>query len=88
MPIATGVVGDLLRIALTTAQHVTAERGRATPPNGRHGLELPKAEVPGVLMSPRRPVVAEDIRNLQGIVRHRLTRRSDIQILEWSSDLT
>jgi hypothetical protein len=64
VPVATRVVGDLLRVALTTAQHMAAERGRATTLNSRHGLELTETEVPGIFMPPCPPVVAEDIRDL------------------------
>jgi hypothetical protein len=42
-----------------------AERGRAAALDGRHHLQLVEADMPGIGSTPRRPVVAEDIRDLQ-----------------------
>ena len=42
-----------------------AERRRAAALDRRHDLELVEADVPGIGSAPRRPVVAEDVRDLQ-----------------------
>src|SRR6516165_11379464 len=44
---------------------MTAERRRAAALNGRHHLHLVEADVSGIGRTPRRPVIAEDIRDLQ-----------------------
>ena len=75
MAVATGVIGNLLRGTLVAAQNMTAERGTAAALDGRHRLELAKADLSDVATSPRGPVVAEDIRHLQRQRRHQ--RRSD-----------
>ena len=64
MSIATGVVGDLYLTAVRTAQYMTTEFCTAAVLNGRHNLELVKADVPGVCGSPRSTLAAEDIRDL------------------------
>jgi hypothetical protein len=46
--------------------HVTPERGTAAALNGRHHLQLAEAQMPATGITPRRSVVAEDIRDLQG----------------------
>jgi hypothetical protein len=50
---------------------MAAERHRTAALNGRHHLKLIEADVPGIGATPRRPVVAEDIRNLQRWTGHR-----------------
>jgi hypothetical protein len=42
-----------------------AKRCRAAALDGRHHLHLVEADVTGIGRTPRRPVVAEDIRDLQ-----------------------
>src|SRR5271165_5241735 len=57
---------------------MAAERRRAAALDRRHYLQLVEADVPGIGSTPRRPVVAEDIRDLQLRTRHcrgRLRRR-------------
>ena len=49
---------------------MAAEREAAALLDGRHDLELPEAEVSPSVLSPSRPVGAEDIRDLQGIAWH------------------
>ena len=66
MPVATGVVGDLGVVTGRALQHMTAQRRAAAAFDGRHDLELAEAEVSGLCTTPRRPVGAEDIRDLQG----------------------
>ena len=45
---------------------MAAERGAAALFDGRHDLQLAEAEVSPLVLPPRRPVGAEDIRDLQG----------------------
>jgi hypothetical protein len=80
MPIAAGVVGDDGVRALLTTLDMAAERRRTAALDRRHHLELAKADTAGIGRTPRRPVVAEDIRDLQlrtGHCRGRLGRRLD-----------
>src|SRR5947208_15054685 len=65
MPVAAGVVGDDGVRALLTTLGMAAESRRAAALNGRHHLQLVETEVTGIGRAPRRPVVAEDIRDLQ-----------------------
>src|SRR5262245_55869689 len=54
------------------------KRGRAAALDRSHELELVETDVPGIGSAPRRPVVAEDVRDLQrwtGHGRGRLGRR-------------
>ena len=64
--VATGVVGDLDLRTVLTAQHVTAEHSTAAALNRRHDLQLAKTDVSGMGLTPRRTLVAENIRDLQG----------------------
>ena len=66
VPVTTGIVGDLYPGAVVTAQHMTAEVGASAVLDCRHYLQLAAADMTRVVVAPRRPVVAEDIRNLQG----------------------
>jgi hypothetical protein len=68
--VATGIVGDALVRAVLAALDVAAERGCATGLDRRHDLQLGEAHVPGVGLSPRRPVGAKDVGDLQGRPRH------------------
>ncbi len=52
------------------ARDVSAEGRRAAALDGAHHLELEQAHVTAVGMAPRGPVVAEDIRDLQGWTGH------------------
>ena len=64
--------------AVLAARHMAAERRGATALDGRHHLQLVEAEVSGIGRPPRRPVIAEDIRDLQcwtGHGRGQLRRR-------------
>jgi hypothetical protein len=49
---------------------MAAECRAAAAFDGRHDLELAETEVPGLSATPRRPVGAEDIRDLQGGASH------------------
>ncbi len=70
MAVTAGVVGDLRMLTGRALQHVTAQRRTAALFDGRHDLELAEAEVSGLRTTPRRPVGAEDIRDLQVGARH------------------
>ena len=78
MPVAAAVVGNDSIGAVLAARDMAAERHRAAALDGRHYLQLVEADVPGIGAAPRRPMVAEDIGNLQrwtGHRRRRLRRR-------------
>jgi hypothetical protein len=78
MPVAATVVGNDGIGAVLAACDMAAARHGAAALDGRHHLQLVEADVPGIGAAPRRPVVAEDIRNLQrwtGHRRRRLRRR-------------
>ena len=70
---------DLVSARLVlAARNMAAKRRRAAALDRRHDLHLAEADVAGVGFTPRRPVVAEDIRDLQrwtGHSRRRLGRR-------------
>jgi hypothetical protein len=73
MPIAAGVVSDLRMRAGRALQHMTTEGCAATAFDRRHDLELAETEVTGLRVTPRWPVGAENIRDLQGRARHGLS---------------
>ena len=63
---------------------MAAERGGAAALDRAHDLHLVEADVTGIGSAPRRPVVAEDIRDLQrrtGHGRGQLRRRLDFPVL-------
>src|SRR5450755_7208 len=70
MPIATAVKRNDGVGAAFTACHMTAKRRRAAVLDGTHHLQLVEADVTDVGATPRRSVVAEDIRDLQGWTGH------------------
>src|SRR6266516_1865821 len=74
MPVAAAVVGNDSLGAVLAARDMAAERHCAAALDGRHHLQLVEADVPGISASPRRPVVAEDLRNLQRWTGHRCRR--------------
>ena len=82
--VATRIVGNLEPGAVITAQDMAAEAGTATLLDRCHHLQLAEADMACVVAPPRRPVVAEDIRHLQGRPCHRrsLHGRIDVQILQ------
>jgi hypothetical protein len=59
----TRVVGDLQLCAAGTAQHMSTQRRGAALFDGRHDLQLSQAQ--RYSLSPRWPVDAEDVRDLQ-----------------------
>src|ERR1700756_4380182 len=72
MPVAAGVVRDLGMAArrVLAARDMAAERRRATALDRTHDLQLLKAHVPLIGLSPRRAVIAEDVRDLQSRSNH------------------
>ena len=66
VPVAAGVVGDLDLLAGLAAQDMSTQRRAAALLDGRHHLELTQAQVRALSLPPRRPVDAEDVRDLQG----------------------
>ncbi len=66
VPVTARVVGDLRFGTRRTAQRMAAQGGAAALLDGRHDLQLAEAQVAPLVFSPRRPVGAEDIRDLQG----------------------
>jgi hypothetical protein len=63
--ITTAVVSDDRVRAVFAARHMAAERRRAAALDGRHHLHLVEADVTDIGTTPRRSVVAENIRDLQ-----------------------
>ncbi len=70
MPVAAGVVGDQVGAAALAAQHVPTQRRAAALFDGRHHLELGKAQVVVLGLAPGRPVGAEDVGDFQGGTPH------------------
>ena len=70
--------------AVLAARDMAAERRRAAALDRAHHLHLVEADVAGIGTAPRRPVVAEDIRDLQrwtGHGRRALRRRRAFLLL-------
>src|SRR5450759_2372456 len=67
VPVAAAIVGDdgVSALLVLAARNMAAERHRAAALDRTHDLHLVEADVPGIGQTPRRPVVAEDIRDLQ-----------------------
>ena len=84
VPVAAAIVGDDRMRAVLTARDMAAEGCRAAALDRAHDLHLVEADVPGIGSTPRRPVVVEDIRDLQrwtGHDRRRLRRRLILAVL-------
>jgi hypothetical protein len=65
VPVAAAIIGDECVRAVLAARDMVAERCGAAALDCAHHLHLVEAEVPGIGSAPRRPVVAEDVRDLQ-----------------------
>jgi len=65
MSVTARVVGDLRLRATRAARRVAAEGDAAALLNGRHDLQLSETQMAPFAVPPRRPVGAEDIRDLQ-----------------------
>jgi hypothetical protein len=70
VPVAAAVVGDRGVSGVLAARDVSAQRRRAAALDGAHHLELEQADVTAVGLTPRGPVVAEDVRDLQSWTGH------------------
>src|SRR6202008_1626245 len=72
MPVAAGVVRDLGMATrrVLAARDMPAERRRATALDRTHDLQLLEADMAMVGLSPRRAVIAEDVRDLQSKSTH------------------
>src|SRR5437660_10346543 len=70
MAVAARVVGDPAVAAVLAALDMTAEDGRAAVLDGRHHLELAKADMPGIGLAPGGPVAMEDVCDLQPLAAH------------------
>src|SRR5271170_6556531 len=72
MPVAAGVVRDLGMAAccILAACDMPPERCRATALDRTHHLQLPKAHMPLIGVTPSRAVIAEDVRDLQSWSSH------------------
>src|SRR5215472_9132963 len=75
VPIAAAVVGDQRVRAVLAARDMAAECRRAAALDRRHHLQLLEADVPGIARTPRRPMIPQDVRDLQ--LRSRHTRALD-----------
>ena len=64
VPIAAGVVGDRRIGAVLTARDMAAEGCGAAALDRRHHLELAEAHMAGIGLTPSRPIVAENVRDL------------------------
>lgn len=64
VPVAARVVGDDRVRALLAARDMTTKGRRAAALDRRHHLQLVEAHMTGIGSTPRRSVVAEDIRDL------------------------
>src|SRR5512132_1044051 len=71
MPVAATVVGDLRVLAPLAGGDVTAERRSTAALDRAHHLQLAEAQVAGVGVTPRGPVIAEDVRDLESRTLHR-----------------
>jgi len=70
MAVAARVVGDPAVAAIFAALDMAAEDGRAAVLDGRHHLELAKAEMPGVGFAPGGAMVMKDVGDLQLLAAH------------------
>ena len=74
MAVTAGVVGDLLMITALAMQHMPAECRTTTCLNRRHHLELAETDMPLMCLTPGCALGAEDVRDLQGLSGHDLSR--------------
>src|SRR4029077_9122684 len=67
VPVAAAIVDDdhVGALVVLAARHMAAEHRRAAVLDRTHDLHLAEAHMAGIGFAPRRPVVAEDIRDLQ-----------------------
>src|SRR5712691_8130620 len=70
VPVAAAVVGDRGVGAVLATRDVSSDGRRAAALDRAHHLELEQADVTAVGKTPRGPVVAEDVRDLQNGTGH------------------
>ena len=70
MPVAAGIVGDLVAPATLTAQYMPTQRRAAALFDGRHDLELTQAQVRALSLAPSGPMQTEDVGDFQGEAPH------------------
>src|ERR1039458_10155475 len=83
MPITAAVVGDLRAQAVLATHDMPAKSCRAAALDRRHHLQLAEADVTCIGFTPSGPVVAEDVRDLQGGTSH--DRRGFMPAASWRS---
>src|SRR6266853_1934882 len=80
MAVATGVVGDPAVAAILAALDMAAEGSRAAVLDGRHHLELAKAQMPGIGLAPGGAMVMKDVGDLQPWAAHRRRARLRVSV--------
>src|ERR1700693_1666885 len=72
VPVTAAIVGDdgVSALLVLAARNMPAEGRRAAALDRTHDLHLIEADVPGIGATPRCPMVAEDVRDLQLWARH------------------
>src|SRR5712675_1035050 len=70
MPVTAAVIGDLRVQAVLAAHDMAAESHRAAALDRRHHLQLAETDVTCIGLPPSRSMVAENIRDLQGMTSH------------------
>src|SRR5437879_12213551 len=75
MPVAARVVRDPAVAAILAALDMAAEGGRSAALDGRHHLELAKAQMPGIGLAPGGAMVMKDVGDLQPRAAHRRPAR-------------
>lgn len=65
VPVLTGIVGDVLMVALGASCHMPAERLGPAGLNGGHHFELAETDMAFIGLPPRRTMVTEDVSNFQ-----------------------
>src|SRR5688572_23875150 len=70
MAVAAAAVLDLRVLAGVAANHISAQSCGAAGLDGRHHLELVKADMAGIGGAPCGAMIAEDVRDLQSGLRH------------------
>jgi len=89
MPVTATVEGDGDLRTVFTAGDMATERRRAAALDRAHHLELAKADMPGISGTPAGPMVAEDIRDLQGWTGHPDRRLSARPVTSsWASSVS
>ena len=93
IPVAAGVVGDVLVVTLGARRHMPANGGGAAILDGGHDLQLWQVQVTGVVPAIGSTMGAVNIRNLQFGARHgrpiqpepasRVTSRSSGLVTSW-----